>query len=58
MATPKKRHSPVRSGNRRRNLGINLPGVAIDAVTGQLTVRHRVNPVTGRYNNRSVTDPK
>ena len=54
MATPKKRTSPVRSGNRRRNLGLTFPAVATDPSTGELTIRHRASKVTGQYRGRVV----
>lgn len=54
MATPKKRTSPVRSGNRRRNLGLTLPATTVDPVTGDLMIRHRVSKTSGFYRGRKV----
>jgi ribosomal protein L32 len=52
MATPKKRTSPVRSGNRRRNLGMTLPAVTVDPASGDLMIRHRVAKTSGFYRGR------
>jgi large subunit ribosomal protein L32 len=54
MATPKKRTSPVRSGNRRRNIGLDLPAVTKDPNSGELMVKHRVSKVSGFYRGRQL----
>lgn len=54
MATPKKRTSPVRSGNRRRNLGLDLPSVTVDPASGDLMIRHRVAKTSGFYRGRQL----
>lgn len=54
MATPKKRMSPVRSGNRRRNLGINLPSTTVCTKCGATVVRHQACPACGYYRTRAT----
>ena len=54
MATPKKRMSPVRSGNRRRNLGIDLPAHTKCPKCGASVVRHQACPQCGNYRSRST----
>ncbi|HSI20100.1 MAG TPA: 50S ribosomal protein L32 [Verrucomicrobiae bacterium] len=54
MATPKKRLSPVRSGNRRRNLGLTLPATQVCPSCKQLMVKHQACPHCGAYKGRQV----
>jgi len=54
MATPKKRMSPVRSGNRRRNLGITVPAQTKCAQCGAPTIRHQACPSCGFYRGRAT----
>ena len=54
MATPKKRLSPVRSGNRRRNIAMTLPATEACPSCGTLTVKHQVCITCGQYKGRVV----
>jgi len=55
MAHPKKRMSPVRSGNRRRNIGLVLPAMQACPTCKRLMVKHEVCPNCGVYRGREVT---
>ncbi len=54
MATPKKRLSPVRSGNRRRQIGISLPATATCSNCGAVIVRHQACKACGFYRGRAA----
>jgi large subunit ribosomal protein L32 len=54
MAHPKKRMSPVRSGNRRRNIGLDLPATDTCPNCKQLTIKHHTCRVCGQYKGREV----
>ncbi len=54
MATPKKRTSPVRSGNRRRNIGLTLPATEVCPACASVKVKHHVCIVCGQYKGREV----
>ncbi len=55
MATPKKRTSPPRSGNRRRNLGLALPATQQCPNCKHLMVKHQACKFCGYYKGRLVT---
>jgi len=54
MAHPKKRMSPVRSGNRRRNIGLDLPATQACPDCKALMVKHQACPTCGKYKGREV----
>lgn len=54
MAQPKKRMSPVRSANRRRQIGLTLPATKPCPNCGQLMVKHQVCIQCGQYKGRTV----
>lgn len=54
MANPKKRMSPVRSGNRRRNIGLDLPATQACPSCKALMVKHQACPTCGTYKGREV----
>lgn len=54
MAMPKKRMSPPRSGNRRRNIGLTLPTTENCPSCKSLMIKHQVCSVCGRYKGREV----
>lgn len=56
MAHPKKRMSPVRTGNRRRNLGLDLPATVKCEQCGELKVKYQVCKACGQYRKRTVLD--
>ena len=56
MANPKKRMSPVRSGNRRRNLGIDLPATTVCPICKTVIKQHTTCQNCGNYRGRSVVE--
>ena len=56
MAHPKKRMSPVRSGNRRRNIGLDLPATQACPNCKTQMIKHHVCPTCGEYRGRVVID--
>ncbi|MBU6389772.1 50S ribosomal protein L32 [Patescibacteria group bacterium] len=54
MAHPKKRMSPVRSANRRRQIGLDLPATTRCPQCHTLMVKHKVCPTCGQYKGREV----
>lgn len=56
MANPKKRMSPVRQGNRRRNLGIDLPETIICPDCKTVIKKHTACQNCGNYRGRSVLE--
>ncbi|MCC2632054.1 MAG: rpmF [Patescibacteria group bacterium] len=54
MAMPKKRMSPVRSANRRRNIGLTLPATQSCPDCKTLMVKHNACPTCGTYKGRQV----
>ena len=54
MAMPKKRMSPVRSANRRRQIGLVLPATSVCPTCSNLMVKHRTCKVCGQYKGRQV----
>jgi large subunit ribosomal protein L32 len=46
--------SPVRSGNRRRNIGLDLPATDTCPNCKQLTIKHHTCRVCGQYKGREV----
>lgn len=54
MAHPKKRMSPVRSGNRRRQIGLNLPMVLKCPSCGKMMISHQACRFCGVYRGRTV----
>ncbi len=54
MAHPKKRMSPVRSANRRRQIGLTLPATQLCPTCKTLMVKHQVCAVCGTYKGREV----
>jgi large subunit ribosomal protein L32 len=55
MATPKKRTSPPRSGNRRRNLGMDLPATQACPNCKKLMIKHQACTHCGIYKGREIT---
>ncbi|MEI6477901.1 MAG: 50S ribosomal protein L32 [bacterium] len=58
MAQPKKRMSPVRSANRRRNLGITLPATQKCPTCQALVIKHQTCANCGQYKGRQVLAQK
>lgn len=58
MANPKKRMSPVRSANRRRNISLDLPQTQICSNCKSLIVQHHTCPVCGYYRGKLVLEVK
>ena len=54
MAHPKKRMSPVRSANRRRQIHLTLPAVTICPACKSMMIKHQVCRVCGQYRGREV----
>ena len=54
MAMPKKRMSPVRSANRRRQIGLDLPTTQLCPQCRSQMVKHRVCKTCGFYKGREV----
>ena len=54
MAQPKKRMSPVRSANRRRQIGLDLPATSVCPNCRSLMVKHQTCRVCGQYKGREV----
>ena len=46
MAVQQNKKSPSRRGMRRAHDGLTKPGVAIEATTGELHLRHHISPVS------------
>ena len=58
MAMPKKRMSPVRSANRRRQIGLTLPATQTCPTCKTLMVKHQVCAACGFYKGREVLTVK
>lgn len=56
MANPKKRISSVRQGNRRRNLGVDMPGMTVCPNCKSVVLKHTVCQNCGNYRNRNVIE--
>jgi large subunit ribosomal protein L32 len=54
MAMPKKRMSPVRSANRRRQIGLTLPATQVCPQCGTLMVKHQTCAACGTYKGRDI----
>jgi len=54
MAMPKKRMSPVRSANRRRQIGLTLPAMEACPTCKTLMIKHQACPTCGQYKGRQV----
>lgn len=54
MAMPKKRMSPVRSANRRRQIGITLPATSTCPTCSALMVKHQTCAACGQYKGRTI----
>ncbi|OFS88398.1 50S ribosomal protein L32 [Oligella sp. HMSC05A10] len=57
MAVQQNKKSPSRRGMRRAHDGLTKPGVAIEATTGELHLRHHISP-NGFYRGRQVIKSK
>ncbi|AVL71535.1 MULTISPECIES: 50S ribosomal protein L32 [Oligella] len=57
MAVQQNKKSPSRRGMRRSHDGLTKPGVAIEATTGELHLRHHISP-NGFYRGRQVIKSK
>lgn len=56
MAMPKKRMSPVRSGNRRRNIGLDLPSTQVCPTCKAQMLQHHACAKCGHYRTRLVQE--
>lgn len=56
MAMPKKRMSSVRSGNRRRQIGLVLPATQTCPNCKSQMIKHRACQVCGHYRGRLVVN--
>ena len=57
MAVQKTKKSPSKRGMRRSHDALTVPGVAIEATTGELHLRHHISP-NGFYRGRQVIKSK
>lgn len=57
MAVQQTKKSPSRRGMRRSHDALTKPGVAIEATTGELHLRHHISP-NGFYRGRQVIKSK
>lgn len=59
MAVPKKRSSKARTRRRRRINGyLKVPELVRSAESGEIVMRHRVDPKSGLYRGRQVLNPE
>lgn len=58
MAVPMKKVSRARRGSRRAHDRLASANYQEDQHTGEFKLRHHVDPKTGMYRGRQVTEPK
>ena len=56
MAVPKKKTSKSKRNMRRAHDGLKTTNWVEDATTGEAVLRHHVDPKTGMYRGRQVTE--
>ncbi len=57
MAVQQNKKSPSKRGMHRSHNALNVPGIAVESITGETHLRHHISP-TGFYRGRKVLQTK
>lgn len=58
MAVPFRRTSKTAKRKRRTHQKLEVPGISVEALSGEYKMSHRINKKTGMYKGRVVVEPK